>query len=216
MSRKASNKHRRPTLLIIVYSLIIGLCMALAVGFASVQEQRSIASKIVRLHVIPNSNSSEDQALKKIVRDDVTKRVNALLRDVSDIGAAEIILRDNIKDIEKNVREIVLREGYTYTVCAEICDEMYSTREYDTFTLPAGKYQSLRITIGSGKGENWWCVVFPPLCFTGAVEFQESAEAAGLSESEIKLISGRDEEGVVFRFQILELIKRISDFLKIS
>lgn len=213
MSRKGLKIRKKHILQMIAYSLILGLCIAVIIGFTSMKEQMDISSKIVRLHVVPNSDSIVDQQLKETVRQNVTENVNELLREISDIGEAERVLSDNIENIEQSARDLVLREGYTYSVCAELKDEVFSTREYDTFTLPAGKYRSLKVTIGDGRGENWWCVVFPPLCFTGEVEFYDVAEAAGLTEGEIKLISNDSKEGVIFKFQILEIIKRLKEYL---
>jgi stage II sporulation protein R len=163
--------------------------------------------------VIANSDSAGDQAVKLKVRDTVLERVNVILNGENDVDKAASLIRENIPAIEESAESVLLRSGFDYNVKAELGAEEYGTREYESFSLPAGIYNSLRVTIGEGSGKNWWCVVFPPLCLTAAEDFHETAEAAGLSEDEIKLIS--DEDGkVVFKFKILEIIQKFFDKIK--
>lgn len=189
-------------------ALIFGICLALIVGFACVGDQRELASKMIRLHVIANSDSEEDQALKLKVRDCVTDTVASMLEGEKNIDKAAEVISKNIHVIENRAEEVLSGYGCGYEVKAELGIEEYEKREYEGFTLPAGLYNSLRVKIGAAKGQNWWCVVFPPLCFTAASEFRETAEAAGLTDEEIKLITENDNK-VVFKFRILEIIQKV-------
>lgn len=206
MRQKSTIKHR------IVCASILGLCTILIIGFICLSQQQGLSSKLIRLHVIANSDTDLDQSIKDMVRDSINEEMTILLADVREISEAEQILSENLSIIENNAKEVLLREGYTYQVCAELRNEIYSTRKYDTFNLPAGVYKSLKVVIGEGNGRNWWCVVFPPLCFAGAAEFEEAAEAAGLSENEIRLISEQNDT-VVFRFKILELFEKLVNYI---
>jgi len=194
-------------------ALFFGICIAFIVGIVCVRDQQELASKMIRLHVIANSDSEEDQSLKLKVRDCVIETVGSLLEGERNIENAADIISRNIPDIEEKAEKVLVENGSLYKVEAELGIEEHQTREYDTFTLPAGFYKSLRIKIGDASGQNWWCVVFPPLCFTAAAEFEETAEAAGLTDEEIKLIADQDNK-VVFKFKILEIVQRIWMFLK--
>lgn len=194
-------------------ALFFGICLAFIVGFVCVRDQRELASKMIRLHVIANSDSDMDQALKLKVRDCVIETVGSLLDGEKNIENAADIISKSIPDIEEKAEKVLADNGCRYQVEAELGIEEYQTREYETFTLPAGPYNSLRVKIGDASGQNWWCVVFPPLCFTAAAEFEETAEAAGLTDEEIKLIADKDNK-VVFRFQILEILQKIWMFFK--
>lgn len=193
-------------------SLIAGLCIAVVAGLSCVHMQEDIASKMIRLHVVANSDTAEDQALKLKVRDGVLSEVGTYLDGETQIETAAAEISQHIPQIEETAERILRENGCDLEVRAALKTEAFGTREYDTFTLPAGEYQSLRLTIGEAKGRNWWCVVFPPLCISAASEFEATAEAAGLTDEEISLITEDDGE-VVFRFRFLEILQKIRDSL---
>ncbi len=156
---------------------------------------------LTRLHVVANSDSDEDQQLKLKVRDDILETVAILTADTSDSDDAYRRICEKITEIEKTAQKRVLEEGYNYKVTATACESYpFSRRTYDTFALPAGNYRTLRIEIGEGMGQNWWCVVFPPLCTSASI-----TEKSGLSDSTIRLIT---EEGTEYqlRFFLLDLL----------
>ena len=168
------------------------LAFFLVCGFP-LQVQSKLAEKLTRLHVLANSDSEEDQALKLKVRDAVLK-----------VSAGE----DNLdaallEQLERAAQAEVFRNGYAYpvTVTRENC--YFDTRVYETFSLPAGYYDAVRVVIGEGAGKNWWCVIYPPLC-AGMCEqdWETVAREAGLTQDEIGLIC--EEDGYVIRFQLVD------------
>ncbi|MBE6990994.1 MAG: stage II sporulation protein R [Ruminococcaceae bacterium] len=188
-------------------ALFIGLFAAVLIGGANAQSQK-LADSIVRLHVVANSDTDEDQALKLEVRDRVIE-ITSSLNMGSDAQHAQIVLRENVDEIETAVRQMVQEKGYDYPVTVTLGTENFDTRVYDTFSLPAGQYTSLRVTIGDGAGKNWWCVVFPPICMAScSEELTSQAMAVGLDEGDVALITG-DNQIYVLKFKLLELVQSV-------
>ena len=194
-------------------ALAIGLVVALIVGARADMRQADLANKMLRLHVIANSDSEADQALKLRVRDRVIALSESLLQNVSDVDDARRIIAQNLSKIESCAQDEVQKNGYSYPVHAELTSMYFPTRDYESFSLPAGNYDAFRVVIGEGAGHNWWCVMFPPLCITAAeAEVTKSAEEAGLTAEEIALI----EEGkTVYRyeFKLMELVGQLKNAL---
>ena len=157
----------------------------------------------MRLHVLANSDSEEDQALKLKVRDVVLERATAILEQSADRREAESRLRGELLELERIAAEEIAAEGYNYPVTVELENTDFPTKEYDGFTLPAGEYLALRVIIGEGQGQNWWCVVFPPLCTAASADVPASALAAGFSEEEVNLIT-EENQGYVLKFKAVE------------
>lgn len=187
--------------------LMVAAALVLMSGALALQTQDQLADKVVRLHVLANSDSEEDQALKLRVRDRVLERATELLEQSADRQEAEALLRGNLLELENLAAEEIAAAGYDYPVTAELTDTTFPTREYDGFTLPAGEYLALRIVIGEGAGQNWWCVVFPPLCTTASADVPASALAAGLMQEDVNLIT--EEPGYVLKFKTVELWERL-------
>lgn len=187
--------------------LMVAAALVLMSGALALQTQDQLADKVVRLHVLANSDSEEDQALKLRVRDRVLERATELLEQSADRQEAEALLRGNLLELEDLAAEEIAAAGYDYPVTAELTDTTFPTREYDGFTLPAGEYLALRIVIGEGAGQNWWCVVFPPLCTTASADVPASALAAGLTQEDVNLIT--EEPGYVLKFKTVELWERL-------
>ncbi len=188
-------------------ALLLGLCAALLWGAWSAQQQEELSRKMIRLHVIAHSDSTADQALKLEVRDAVLDYATAVLQRSEDMAAAQKELQSQLPRIESIARAAVKAEGYDYGVTASLGQAEFPLKEYDGFSLPAGEYTALRLVIGEGEGQNWWCVVFPPLCTAAACEFDETALAAGLSEEDIALIT--ESEGYVLKFRAMELWQQL-------
>ena len=182
-------------------ALMVALAVVFATGAAAVRTQNALAQKMVRLHVLANSDTPEDQALKLQVRDAVLERATELLKQSADREEAEMLLRRELPELEALAEETVQANGYSYAVTAELTAAEFPTREYGDFALPAGEYPALRIFIGEGAGQNWWCVVFPPLCTAASAE--TAAMAAGFSEEEVGLIT--ESDGYVLKFKAVEL-----------
>lgn len=184
-------------------ALMIALALFLVSGAMALQTGSELADRVVRLHVLANSDSEEDQALKLKVRDRVLVQAEALLRQASDRAEAEALLQAHLSELERIAQAEILANGYDYAVSAHLEETEFPTRVYDSFTLPAGKYLALRLIIGEGGGRNWWCVVFPPLCTTAAASVSETALAAGLTQDQVNLITSEDQ-GYVLKSKAVE------------
>ena len=139
--------------------------------------------------------------------DAVLDYATAVLQRSEDMAAAQQELQRELPRIESIARAAVTAEGYNYGVTASLGQAEFPLKEYNGFSLPAGEYTALRLVIGEGAGQNWWCVVFPPLCTAAACEFDETALAAGLSEEDIALIT--ESEGYVLKFRTMELWQQL-------
>ena len=178
-------------------ALLAALCVTLIAGVRAGAEQEALADKLVRLHVIARSDSEEDQNVKLLVRDAVLAELTPLLEGAEDACSARETVSGALQAIADTAAEV---SGLPVTVT--LGPEDYPTRAYEGFSLPAGRYTSLRVVLGEGGGKNWWCVVFPPLCLSAAEE--AFAETAGLTEDEFSLIT-EENTGWEVRFRILEL-----------
>ena len=184
-------------------ALLIGLAVFLTSGALALRTHDELADKVVRLHVLANSDSEEDQALKLRVRDAVLEQATAILEQSADRREAESRLRGQLLELERIAAKEIAAEGYDYPVTVNLENTDFPTKEYDGFTLPAGEYLALRVIIGEGKGQNWWCVVFPPLCTAASADVPASALAAGFSEEEVSLIT-EENQGYVLKFKAVE------------
>lgn len=186
-------------------AMLLALCFTLLCGTWAQGRQQMLAGKLVRLHVIADSDEDAAQAVKLQVRDAVLAYLEPQLADVTDIDAAQDIIAANLNGIAQAARAVT-----TDTVTVTLGPERYPTREYETFSLPAGEYTSLRVTLGAGEGHNWWCVIFPPLCVESALS-DRAIET--LSDDDVKLIT-EDGDGYVLRFRVLELWGKLTELLE--
>jgi stage II sporulation protein R len=186
-------------------ALCAGLIVSLITSAAASYADTGLSDKLLRLHVVAASDSEEDQALKLAVRDETLSVLAEPLAGVTAVSEAERIVSENIPALENHLRGFLYQQGINQPVTAELKREPFPTREYSTFALPAGPYTALRVTLGGGTGENWWCVVFPPLCAEAAMQRLPGGDSqtAGLSEGDIKFITQADETYVV-RFKLAE------------
>ncbi|MBO4212202.1 MAG: stage II sporulation protein R [Oscillospiraceae bacterium] len=170
-------------------------------------EQRSLAACLIRLHVVAASDEPTDQSRKLRVRDALLPRIAALTADCSDADAAATALRAGLPQLQQSAFE-TLGTGEPVTVSLQ--EEPFPRRDYDSFSLPAGRYRALRVVLGAGQGHNWWCVAFPGLCLPAEPEeaFCERAAEAGLRESEIALVS-RDTAEVHIKFRLLDWLSEL-------
>lgn len=189
-------------------ALMLGIAFAALIGPWLGAQRAELAQKVVRLHVVANSDREEDQALKLQVRDAVLRRVEPLLRD-KDRTESLAILRDTLPELGQTAADTVAQAGYRYPVRLSVEEAWFPTKEYQDFALPAGTYTALRVELGEARGKNWWCVVFPPLCL-GSVTQQ--AAQAGFTQDELGLITGEDE-GYVIRFKLMEWWEELKNLL---
>ena len=184
---------------------LIFVVVLLASGVDAVRTQEALSEKVVRLHVLANSDTEADQALKLEVRDAILSYAEPLLDRVSDQKEAEAVLRGQLLELEETAAEVIHSAGYSYPVTVELDKTDFPTREYPSFSLPAGEYLALRVLIGEAAGQNWWCVVFPPLCSAVAADFSDTIENTCFSEEEIAFITEEKIEYQI-KFKIVELL----------
>ncbi len=194
------------------YLLVIGLLLAAGTCLfagAMQQEQQAFADKLIRLHVVANSDTAEDQAEKLRVRDAVLEVTEPLVQESADPRQA---LAEALPQIKLAAEACLAENGSDKTVAVSLGKERFPTRYYEGFALPAGVYPSLRVTIGAGEGQNWWCVAFPSVCFCATAEEMEKAAAtAGFTESEFQVMAEND--GYVLKFKIWELLGELKAVL---
>ncbi|MCL2083872.1 MAG: stage II sporulation protein R [Oscillospiraceae bacterium] len=191
-------------------ALAAGVVCAVICGAWASSAQSSLSDKLVRLHVVANSDAEHDQELKRRVRDGVLEAARPLIAEAGGADAAALALENGLPYLQRAAREEIERLGYAYPVTAELAYEDFPTREYDGFSIPAGRYRALRVTIGQGAGRNWWCVVFPPLCDAAAAPpaararaIADAAVKAGLSDADALLIA--EQDGIKLKFRCVEL-----------
>ena len=174
--------------------------------------EQEVYDSVVRLHVLANSDSEQDQALKLQVRDEVLRVTEPLLVGCGSREQAEQILQEHMGDIEAAAQAVVTGQGYDYPVSVLLGKEEYPTRTYENCCFPSGTYVSLRVFIGEAEGQNWWCVLFPPLCLSAAsAEGEQSNEDAfisvGLTGEQYKIITETDQVKYRIRFKVLESVQ---------
>ena len=194
------------------WALLIALLVSFAWGTWADRTQQQLSDKVLRLHVLANSDSEADQALKRKVRDNVLEAASAILADCPDRETAEQRLSAALPEIEDAARARIAAEGGKQTVTAELRPTVFPTREYEDFSLPAGEYLALRVVLGEGEGHNWWCVVFPPLCAETTSSLSQTAMAAGLTEEEVALIT--ESDGYQLKFKAVELWEKLMAYFR--
>jgi stage II sporulation protein R len=193
------NKKRSYVKIISVLIMTFVLLMGVAFATHSNDVNSGLSDKLVRLHVIANSDSDEDQALKRDVRDVILKYMETELKGVKNVKQAKSIINKKTDKIQSLAKGEIERQGKDYRVKVMLGTYPFPTKLYGDISLPAGYYQALRVVIGKGEGANWWCVLFPPLCFVDATHGTiptsvKNVLKADLSEEQYRLITTEDEE----------------------
>ena len=192
-------------------ALITGLILSFLMTQVSFTAKcDDMPNHILRLHIVANSDSKEDQLLKLKVRDCILRQSATLFKSADNKIEAQHIANTNLDKIIAQAQETVNSSGYDYKVTGTLAHDMYfNTRVYDTFTLPSGNYDALHIVIGEGKGHNWWCVCFPPMCFSMA----EGSENSNLSDvfSEEELFIAENSEHYEYRLKVVEIYHEIKN-----
>lgn len=178
--------------------------------------------KLIRFHVIANSDSDKDQKLKLKVRDEVISYLQPKLENSNSIEESEKIIKNEYKTLENISKKVISKNGYNYTVKVGLEYSNFPAKQYSSVVLPAGKYKALRIIIGEGKGKNWWCVMFPPLCFVDEqnnVIDKETDEKLKkvLTKDEYELIVEKDKKNInnlQIKFKIVEVFQKILNLEK--
>ena len=179
--------------------VLVAFVVVCIYAWGIVTDAQTLQNELLRLHVVGASDSQEDQDVKILVRDAVLQSLEDGLQDLADVDAACEYVNRMLPKVEAAANRCLAAAGFDDTVKVSLTEEAFPTRDYDTFSLPAGIYKALRVVIGEGEGKNWWCVVFPQLCVGGA-DFVETANVAGLSDE----LTGTLEGDYEVRFWLLE------------
>lgn len=212
---KFSNiKTQKDSLYIILFLLFCIACIAGLRYERRLNMQKDIAEKIVRFHVIANSDRKADQDLKLAVRDAVGIKMSELLKDVADRSESEDVIRENMENMKQTAQKVIAENGYDYEVDVCLKDTDFPVKSYGMYTFPAGTYEALEIVIGEGKGHNWWCVMYPNMCFSDTMyevinEDAKSSLKRVLSEDEYQQVLASGNYQV--RFRGIEILKELYD-----
>jgi stage II sporulation protein R len=191
--------------ILIVTFAIIGLCTVLTI--LPIHSEGQIYDSVLRLHVLANSDSEDDQALKLRVRDAILQDTAHLFENCKTRDEAGAAVIENLPLFQRSAERAICEEGYSYPVRIELGKEEYPTRNYESACFPAGEYLSLRVLIGEGEGQNWWCVLFPPLCVSAASESDGSVEV-GLYGDQYAIVTETEDIKYKIRFKLLEAIEK--------
>ena len=182
---------------------LLTLVLTLTVAILPTDKDAAIYDDTLRLHILANSDSEVDQAVKYEIRDRILEKYGKTLKESESFEDAEARIEGIIPEIESDVDTWLKEAGYSYTSEVTLSVEWYDTREYDDFVLPKGYYTSLRVMLGDADGQNWWCVMYPPLCLDVATEDAPKDDAvSGYTREEYLLVS---DEGYNIKFKILEV-----------
>lgn len=177
-----------------------------------IADRQRLNEELIRLHVVANSDRVEDQELKLLVRDAIITSLRQALADVRDTEQAKEYLQENLPKLQKLANKTLDAAGSAQQAVVTLCREGFPTRQYNTFSLPAGIYEALRVTIGDGAGKNWWCVVFPSLCVPQTSQgFSDTAAGAGFPDALSGALTG--EEPYQIRFYLLDKLGELEKFL---
>lgn len=201
MMKRYLKKLWIPVLLTVLSSLFLTIL--------PIRGEAEVYEKVIRLHVLANSDSEEDQALKLKVRDALLTTVAELTAACESKNEAEAILKENTERLREQAEQTLLANGCTFPVRVEVGKEDYPTREYEGLRLPAGEYCSLRVMMGEAEGQNWWCVLFPPLCVGTATKVEEEMISVGFTPGQIKVLTDTDSPKYVLRFKFLEILGKL-------
>ncbi len=185
---------------------LTALILITALAIFPTASDMQIYGKVIRLHVIANSDSAEDQALKLKVRDGILSTVEELTRGCKTKDEAERVLNENRGAIKEAAERVLSENGSDLSVSIDIGQEKYPTREYGELRLPSGKYCSVRVKLGDADGKNWWCVLFPPLCLSSSTKQKEELLQVGFTPDQVGIITESSSPRYKIKFKILEIL----------
>lgn len=190
------------------------LLLSACTGIRALGVDAELYDRILRLHVIADSDSDADQAVKLKVRDAVLELLGDEMEASPDLEQARSAAERLMPEAERVARQVLRENGFSYGAAVTLGYEYYPTRDYGSFSLPAGRYLSYRIVLGSGEGHNWWCVLFPALCTAPAEQQEDEFVAAGFTPGQIGVLSGKKSPKYAVRFRLLELLGELGEKLK--
>ncbi|NJD02642.1 MAG: stage II sporulation protein R [Ruminiclostridium sp.] len=210
-SRRLGNALKIGITFVITASIVAGILL----GSYSEEVNKGLADSLIRLHVIANSDSPADQELKRDVRDKVMEYMKLQLGASKNVDQTRIIIKENIDKLKAVIKDEIIRQGWDYDVRISLGSYPFPTKSYGDIALPAGNYEALRVVIGKGEGANWWCVIFPPLCFVDVTHgtvpepVKEDLKKA-LTKDEYNLIVSADTDDEIpirIKFKIVEFFQ---------
>lgn len=210
MAEKKRIKNKTEYILLLIL-VTIGMVYQWRMQERSLYLQQQIADKVLRFHVLANSDSDEDQNLKRLVRDAVGGYVQQLFEaneSVLSLADCEEILQQHMKEIEKIAGAVVEENGYTYDVQVKIEETDFPRKDYGKYSFPEGTYRALRVVIGEGKGHNWWCVMYPNMCFSNTIYELPTEEA----EEELKKVLSEEEMAEILESGNYEIHFRFAEW----
>lgn len=191
-------------------SMCVGFVLTVIFSFLPFQTVcETLTQDVLRLHILANSDTNEDQELKFLVRDEITKECKELFSKAQSLEEAKEITLENLEALNKIATTVIKEQGKDYTVSVQLCEEYFNTRYYGSVTMPAGKYTALQIKIGKAKGENWWCVLYPSLCVGTSTDYESFEE--NLTPQECSVVSSGNK--YQFKFKIVETVTSFFKFL---
>ena len=197
-----------------IWILTLTVCLLImAIGLLPVHGEAEIYDNVLRLHVLANSDSEADQALKLAVRDAILATGHGVFDNVDSRTEAEAILKENLACFEEAASRTIAEAGYSYPVRFELGEEEYPARTYGSLCFPSGNYLSLRVIIGEGEGQNWWCVLYPPLCLSAASAEMREEEAfisVGFTGDQYRVITESKTPTYRARFKMLEVFEKMA------
>lgn len=189
-------------------SLLFGLLCAMLLSMTSFEAVcDDLRENVLRLHIIANSDSTEDQNLKLKIRDEILKQTGAAFVDANCLDAAEAEAEKRLSQFTEIANKVIKENGFDYKAEVYLGDSYFETREYDTFTLPAGNYRSLIIKLGEAKGKNWWCVVFPSVCVPAAAE-----QDLRTSVNDESATVAEQSDRYIIKFKTVEIYEKIKSW----
>lgn len=191
-------------------SLLFGLLCSVFVSLAHFNAAcDDLRTNVLRLHIIANSDSAADQQLKLKIRDEILSLSQELFSGATGIESAVKTAEDSADTVAEIANRVITENGFGYTAAASVGNSYFETREYNDFTLPAGTYKSLIVTLGEGEGKNWWCVIFPEVCLPAASDISLSDSTADESAD-----IAYDKEHYILRFKTVEIYEKIKKSIK--
>ena len=195
----------KKSVLILLSALLLLIAL---LSILPIHSESLIYDEVLRLHVIANSDSDADQELKLLVRDAILEETQKILKNVKSREEAEKIISEHSALLENIALETVRKNRFDYSVTLELGKEKYPTKNYESCAFPSGEYLSLRIKIGEASGENWWCVLFPPLCLSAATD-KDAFTPVGITDSQYQIITETDNPKYKIRFKLLESFEQL-------
>ena len=195
----------KKSVLILLSALLLLIAL---LSILPIHSESLIYDEVLRLHVIANSDSDADQELKLLVRDAILEETQKILKNAKSREEAEKIISEHSALLENIALETVRKNQFDYPVTLELGREKYPTKNYESCAFPSGEYLSLRIKIGEASGQNWWCVLFPPLCLSAATD-KDAFTSVGITDSQYQIITETDNPKYKIRFKLLESFEEL-------